>query len=108
VGLGLLRCLHLNDSKATRGSRLDRHEWIGEGRIGSEAFRRIMRDPALMGVVKIIETPKGDDAVREDRRMLRRLRGYASGPRTRRHDPASPKQVRGGAPRGDETPSHVS
>lgn len=76
VGLGLLRCLHLNDSKATRGSRLDRHEWIGEGRIGAEAFRRIMRDRALQDVIKIIETPKGDDPVRHDRRMLRRLRAY--------------------------------
>jgi deoxyribonuclease-4 len=79
VGLDLLRCLHLNDSKAARGSRLDRHEWIAEGRIGAEAFRRIMRDAALTGVVKIIETPKGDDPVRHDRRMLRRLRAYARG-----------------------------
>ena len=77
VGLGLLRCLHLNDSKARRGSRLDRHEWIAEGRIGAEAFRRIMRDRAFAGVIKIIETPKGDDPVRHDRRMLRRLRAYA-------------------------------
>lgn len=88
VGLGLLRCLHLNDSKAAAGSRLDRHEWIGEGRIGPDAFRRIMRDPALRGVIKIIETPKGDDPVRHDRRMLRRLRAYARGTRGHRHAPA--------------------
>src|SRR3989441_2915353 len=36
VGLTLLKCLHLNDSKAAPGSRLDRHEWIGEGTIGAE------------------------------------------------------------------------
>lgn len=78
VGLALLRCLHLNDSKAARGSRLDRHEWIGEGTIGPEAFRRIMRDPRLSGAIKIIETPKRDDPVRHDRRMLRRLRAYAA------------------------------
>jgi deoxyribonuclease-4 len=77
VGLTLLRCLHLNDSKGARGSRLDRHEWIAEGEIGPEAFRRIMRDPRLVPVIKIIETPKGDDAIRSDRRMLRRLRAYA-------------------------------
>jgi deoxyribonuclease-4 len=79
IGLPLLRCLHLNDSKAARGSRLDRHEWIAEGTIGAEAFRRIMRDPRLGGgaVIKIIETPKQDDPVRHDRRMLRRLRAYA-------------------------------
>ena len=76
VGLGLLKCLHLNDSKAAPGSRLDRHEWIGEGTIGAEAFRRIMRDPRFGAVIKIIETPKRGDPVKHDRRMLRRLRAY--------------------------------
>ena len=79
VGLGLLKCLHLNDSKAARGSCLDRHEWIAEGTIGAEPFRRIMRDARLAGVIKIIETPKRDEPVRHDRRMLRRLRAYARG-----------------------------
>ena len=79
IGLDLLKCLHLNDSRAPVGSRVDRHEWIGEGRIGPEPFRRIMRDPDLAGVVKIIETPKRDDPLRHDRRMLRRLRAYARG-----------------------------
>ena len=79
IGLNLLKCLHLNDSRAAAGSHLDRHEWIGEGRIGPEPFRRIMRDPDLAGVVKIIETPKRDDPLRHDRRMLRRLRAYARG-----------------------------
>lgn len=77
VGLAHLKCLHLNDSRAAFGSRVDRHAWIGEGTIGPEAFRRIMRDPDLGNVIKIIETPKGDDPVRHDRRMLRRLRAYA-------------------------------
>ncbi|MFN2571850.1 MAG: deoxyribonuclease IV [Gemmatimonadales bacterium] len=79
IGLDQLKCLHLNDSRAAAGSRVDRHEWIAEGRIGPEPFRRIMRDPNLAGVVKIIETPKRDDALRHDRRMLRRLRAYARG-----------------------------
>jgi len=79
VGLDLLKCLHLNDSRAARGSRVDRHEWIAEGQIGPEPFRRIMRDARLGGVVKIIETPKRDDPLRHDRRMLRRLRAYARG-----------------------------
>jgi deoxyribonuclease IV len=82
VGLHLLKCLHLNDSKGARGSHLDRHQWIGEGAIGPDAFRRIMRDTRLAPVVKIIETPKGDDPVRHDRRMLRRLRAYARGGRS--------------------------
>ena len=79
IGFELLKCLHLNDSRAAAGSRVDRHEWIAEGRIGPEPFRRIMGDPALAGVVKIIETPKRDDPLRHDRRMLRRLRAYARG-----------------------------
>jgi deoxyribonuclease IV len=79
IGFELLKCLHLNDSRAAAGSRVDRHEWIGEGRIGPEPFRRIMRDPDFARVVKIIETPKRDDPLRHDRRMLRRLRAYARG-----------------------------
>ena len=79
IGFDVLKCLHLNDSRAAAGSRVDRHEWIGEGRIGPEPFRRIMRDPDLTRVVKIIETPKRDDPLRHDRRMLKRLRAYARG-----------------------------
>lgn len=79
IGFDLLKCLHLNDSRAARGSRVDRHEWIAEGKIGPEPFRQIMRDARLAGVVKIIETPKRDDPLRHDRRMLRRLRAYARG-----------------------------
>jgi len=77
IGLAHLKCLHLNDSKGAAGSRLDRHQWIGEGTIGPDPFRRIMRDPRFVPVIKIIETPKGDDPIRHDRRMLRRLRAYA-------------------------------
>jgi deoxyribonuclease-4 len=88
VGFGLLKCLHLNDSKAAAGSRIDRHQWIGEGTIGPEPFRRIMRDPRLAPVIKIIETPKGDDPIRHDRRMLRRLRAYARA--ARRNDRTTP------------------
>lgn len=80
VGLCYLGCLHLNDSKARAGTHLDRHEWIGEGTIGPGAFRRLMREPRLQGVIKIIETPKMDDPLRHDRRMLRRLRTYAARP----------------------------
>ncbi len=71
--------LHLNDSKAPLGSRRDRHELIGRGHIGREAFRRIMADRRLAHVPKVIETPKLDDAIRTDRRMLRLLRGFAGG-----------------------------
>ncbi len=87
VGFGLLKCLHLNDSKAAAGSRIDRHQWIGEGTLGPDPFRRIMRDPRFQRVIKIIETPKGDDPLRHDRRMLRRLRAYARGRRNGRRTP---------------------
>jgi deoxyribonuclease-4 len=79
LGLGRLRMMHLNDSKAPFGSRKDRHELIGEGAIGADAFRRIMTDPRLATVPKVIETPKGDDHEAADRSMLERLRGYARG-----------------------------
>jgi deoxyribonuclease-4 len=77
IGFHRLGMLHLNDSKTPLGSRRDRHELIGEGAIGAGPFRRIMTDERLARVPKIIETPKGDDAARNDRRMLRRLRSYA-------------------------------
>jgi deoxyribonuclease IV len=76
VGFEHLHCLHLNDSKTPFGSRRDRHELIGEGTLGPQPFRRIMRDPRFARVIKLIETPKGDDEVTQDRRMLRRLRAY--------------------------------
>jgi deoxyribonuclease-4 len=77
VGFRHLGCLHLNDSKTPFGSRRDRHEWIGEGTMGPEPFRRIMRDPRLVNIPKLIETPKEQDWLKHDRRMLRRLRSYA-------------------------------
>ena len=76
IGFEHLHCLHLNDSKTPFGSRRDRHELIAEGSLGAEPFRRIMRDPRFSSVIKVIETPKGDDEVTQDRRMLRRLRAY--------------------------------
>jgi deoxyribonuclease-4 len=77
IGFERLGLLHLNDSKVPLGSRRDRHELIGKGAIGAAAFRRIMTDPRLAPVPKIIETPKGDDAERSDRRMLALLRRFA-------------------------------
>jgi deoxyribonuclease-4 len=77
LGLERLRCLHLNDSVGGLGSRRDRHALIGEGSLGAAPFRRIMTDSRHAGVIMILETPKGDDGVTNDRRMLRRLRAYA-------------------------------
>ena len=77
LGLKRLICLHLNDSKTNFASRRDRHELIAEGSLGAQPFRRIMTDPRLAHAIKILETPKGDDGVTADRKMLRRLRRYA-------------------------------
>lgn len=79
LGPERLGLMHLNDSKMALGSRRDRHELIGEGSLGVDAFRRIMTDDRLVSIPKVIETPKLDDAARTDRRMLRRLRRYAMG-----------------------------
>jgi len=89
IGRSLLGMLHLNDSKAPLGSRRDRHALIGEGSIGPEAFRRIMTDPRLERVPKIIETPKLDDATATDGRMLRLLRDFADTRAARRRAPRS-------------------
>jgi len=73
LGLDRLRVWHLNDSKTPFASHRDRHELIGEGSLGIEPFRRIMTDPRFAHTVRILETPKLDDATRTDRLMLNRL-----------------------------------
>jgi deoxyribonuclease-4 len=57
-----IRCLHLNDSKSGCGSRVDRHEHIGRGKLGLRAFARLVNDRRLIGAARILETPKGKDA----------------------------------------------
>jgi deoxyribonuclease-4 len=77
VGLDAVRVWHMNDAKAPRGSKLDRHEHIGEGTIGAEPFRRLLHDPRFAHCAFIAETPvdePGDDA-----RNVAALRGLASG-----------------------------
>jgi deoxyribonuclease-4 len=64
IGFSMLGMLHLNDSKMPLGSHRDRHELIGEGCIGRQAFQWVMTDPRLATVPKVIETPKLNDATR--------------------------------------------
>jgi deoxyribonuclease IV len=73
IGLGRLAAIHLNDSKTARGSRVDRHEHIGQGKIGLNAFRFIMRDRRFRKIPKVLETPKGKD-LKEDVTNLKTLR----------------------------------
>lgn len=72
VGLERLKLIHLNDSKAPFGARVDRHWHIGRGHIGLEAFGRIVNHPALAEVPMILETPKSSP--REDARNLATVR----------------------------------
>jgi deoxyribonuclease IV len=65
IGLDKLVCIHTNDSKKGLGSHVDRHEHIGKGELGLEAFRLLMNDARLMNVPKILETPK-DKEMKED------------------------------------------
>src|SRR6266704_1675003 len=58
VGLDRLVAIHLNDSKTAHASRVDRHEHIGQGKIGFPAFRFIMRDHRFRKIPKVLETPK--------------------------------------------------
>jgi deoxyribonuclease IV len=71
-----LAAIHVNDSKTARGSRVDRHEHIGKGRIGLNAFRFIMRSPRFGKIPKVLETPKGKDLA-EDVMNLKTLRRLA-------------------------------
>ncbi|MDQ2658943.1 MAG: deoxyribonuclease IV [Verrucomicrobiota bacterium] len=76
IGLERLAALHLNDSKTPRGSRVDRHDHIGKGKIGTAAFRFIMRDRRFAKIPKVLETPKGKE-LREDVENMQTLRALA-------------------------------
>jgi len=60
IGLDRVRAFHLNDSKRERGSRVDRHEHIGEGKLGREPFRHLLNDPRFAALPMYLETPKGE------------------------------------------------
>jgi deoxyribonuclease-4 len=96
VGLRRLALIHVNDSKRDRGSRVDRHEELGRGKIGRAAFALIATHPGLAGIPLILETPKegpdGKPAPENDIRNLALLRRCL----------AARRPVRGGSrPRGD-------
>jgi len=57
IGLDAVRVWHMNDAKAARGSKLDRHEHIGQGTMGVEPFRRLLNDPRFSQAAFIAETP---------------------------------------------------
>ena len=74
IGLERLAAWHLNDSKTGLGSRVDRHEHIGKGKIGLAPFAEIMRSKEFNAIPKVLETPKKED-LKEDVENLRVLTG---------------------------------
>jgi deoxyribonuclease-4 len=77
IGLERVKVIHLNDSRSPLGSRIDRHQHIGRGRIGMAAFRTLLHHPTLAGKTFILETPlerEGDD--RRNLDTVRRLAGH--------------------------------
>ena len=77
VGLNRIKAIHLNDSKRELGSRVDRHEHIGRGQVGIQAFTQLLNDRRFRRVPMYLETPKGDDPKSKrpwDVINLRRLR----------------------------------
>jgi deoxyribonuclease-4 len=77
VGFDAVRVWHCNDAKAAMGSKLDRHEHIGEGTIGAEAFRRLLHDERFAHAAFIAETPV--DAPGDEARNVGVLRTLAAG-----------------------------
>jgi deoxyribonuclease IV len=90
VGFARLKAFHFNDSKKPCGSRVDRHEHIGQGCLGLEPFRRILNDPRFAKLPMLLETPKLDtpesrrlsDVDPLDRRNLGILRKLLQSPKT--------------------------
>jgi deoxyribonuclease-4 len=73
VGLGRLAAVHLNDTKKGLGSKVDRHDNIGKGKIGAEPFGLWMNDPRLESVPMVLETPIEDEGHEKDIAALRAL-----------------------------------
>jgi deoxyribonuclease-4 len=73
LGLEQLRAMHLNDSKRELGSRVDRHEQIGQGLLGLEPFRFLVNDPRFRGIPMTLELEPEGDTIRENLAVLRSL-----------------------------------
>lgn len=75
VGIDKIHAFHINDSKKPLGSRVDRHDQLGEGEIGWDTFGRLVNDPRFAGVPGILETPGGPERWAVEIAELKRLRG---------------------------------
>jgi deoxyribonuclease IV len=85
VGIRNVGLFHLNDSKKALGSRVDRHEHIGDGQIGLDGFSFLLNDERFRGIPKLLETPKKIEH-ESDRRNLATLRGLI-------HSPAHEREI---------------
>jgi deoxyribonuclease-4 len=79
VGFDAVRLWHCNDAKAPRGSKLDRHQHIGKGTIGKEAFRRLLNDERFAHCAFIAETPVDEDG--DEASNVRALKRLAAKPK---------------------------
>lgn len=80
LGSDRVRAWHFNDSAGACGSRVDRHEHVGEGQLGREAFRLLLGQPEVGGRPVILETPvRTPEGYRPDLAVLQELRQVASG-----------------------------
>jgi hypothetical protein len=77
IGLDRLKFFHLNDSKKELGSRVDRHDHIGKGKIGLTGFRQLLNDPRFAAHPMVLETPKEKD-LKEDIENLKLLGSLVS------------------------------
>jgi deoxyribonuclease IV len=73
LGLEHLRAIHLNDTNKELGSRVDRHEQIGQGKLGLDPFRFLVNDPRFRGIPMVLELDLGDDEFRANLATLRSL-----------------------------------
>ncbi len=80
-GIERIKCIHTNDSKKECGSRVDRHDHIGQGKIGKAGFVHFVNDKRFAGTPMILETPKGKDGrgTNLDKVNLKRLRAMIQG-----------------------------
>src|SRR3989475_10649806 len=96
VGVGRIRAFHLNDSVGDLGSKLDRHEDIGKGKLGKEAFRFLVNEERFREVPGCLEFPGRDVGYRRNLKTLRSL--------VTRSNPPTTGTRSGGQPGGPGTP----
>lgn len=73
VGVSRIGLFHINDSKTKIGSHHDRHTYVGEGEIGIETFRELLKDRRFESLPKVLELPGRGDSIKDNLRLLRSL-----------------------------------